>query len=438
MTKDLTIGKPGPVLWQFCLPMFGSMIFQQLYNVADSLVAGKFLGETALAAVGNAYEITLLFIAISFGCNIGCSVITAQKFGAKRYGELKTTVYTALIGCGALCAGAMALGLGCLDWLLRLIHTPEDVFDDCGAYLTIYILSLPFVFYYNVATGIFSAMGDSRTPFCFLAASSVANIGMDVLFVAVFGLGVPGVAWATLICQGVSCILAVLLVLRRLRELKCAEKPALFSWRILKQTARVAVPSMMQQSFISVGNMVIQSIINPYGSAVMAGYSAAVKLNNLIITSFTTIGNGMSNFTAQNLGAGRMDRVKEGRMAGLKMVWLLCVPVTVLYFFGCDLLVKLFLNSGAAEAMETGHAFLRTVAPFYWVAATKFISDGVLRGRGLMGRFMASTFAALLLRVVLAYAFSGLFGSNGIWYAWPIGWALGTLLSSLFLNSNAQ
>ena len=209
MTRDLTVGNPGTVLWRFCLPLFGSVIFQQMYNIADSLIAGKFIGETALAAVGNAYEVTLLFLSVSFGCNIGCSVITAQKFGARQYGEMKTAVYTSLIGSGVLCVLLMSVGFLGLDWMLKLIQTPGDVFADCKDYLQIYILSLPFVFGYNVATGIFSALGDSQTPFWFLAGSSLANIGMDVLFVAVFSLGVPGVAWATLICQGVSCVFAM-------------------------------------------------------------------------------------------------------------------------------------------------------------------------------------------------------------------------------------
>ena len=158
MTKDLTVGSPWTVLWKFCLPLFGSVIFQQLYNIADSLIAGIFVGETALAAVGNAYEVTLLFIAVSFGCNIGCSVITAQQFGARQYGEMKTAVYTSLIGSGVLCVILMAAGFAGLDWMLNLIQTPGDVFADCRNYLQIYILSLPFVFGYNVATGIFSAL----------------------------------------------------------------------------------------------------------------------------------------------------------------------------------------------------------------------------------------------------------------------------------------
>ena len=435
MTKDLTVGSPWTVLWKFCLPLFGSVIFQQLYNIADSLIAGIFVGEAALAAVGNAYEVTLLFIAVSFGCNIGCSVITAQQFGARQYGEMKTAVYTSLIGSGVLCVILMAAGFAGLDWMLNLIQTPGDVFADCRNYLQIYILSLPFVFGYNVATGIFSALGDSQTPFWFLVGSSLANIGMDVLFVTVFSMGVPGVAWATLICQGISCILAMCTVFRKLCQIHTEMPVQVFSPKLLRRIAVVAIPSMLQQSFISVGNIVIQGIINPYGSGVMAGYSAAVKLNNLVTTSFTTIGNGMSSYTAQNIGAANPKRVKQGYWAGLKMVWLLSVPLSVLYLFCGEGLVGLFLNSNAAEAVKTGVIFLRTVAPFYMIAATKFISDGVLRGTGKMGRFMFSTFAALLLRVVLASIFSELYGSNGIWLAWPIGWGLGMALSGMFVLS---
>ena len=204
MNKDLTTGKPETVLWQFCLPLFGSIIFQQLYNIADSFVAGKFISDNALAAVGNSYEITLIFIAFAFGCNIACSVIAALFFGAKQYQDLKTAVYTALIASSVICLVLMLIGTLCCDGLLRLIKTPEEVFADSKLYLDIYIYGLPFVFLYNVATGIFSALGDSKTPFIFLACSSTSNIAVDILFVTAFHMGVAGVAWATFLCQGVS------------------------------------------------------------------------------------------------------------------------------------------------------------------------------------------------------------------------------------------
>ena len=416
MNKDLTVGKPESVLWKFCLPLFGSIIFQQLYNIADSFVAGKFISDNALAAVGNSYEITLIFIAFAFGCNIGCSVVAAQLFGAKRYKDLKTAVYTSIISSAVICLILMGVGALFCDGLLHLIKTPEEVFDDSKLYLNIYILGLPFVFLYNVATGIFSALGDSKTPFIFLACSSLSNIGVDILFVTALGMGVDGVAWATFICQGISCILAIIVVFRRLGRIKTEGKFKLFSWQQFSDFAVVAVPSILQQSFISVGNIIIQSVINGFGASVMAGYSAAVKLNNMVITSLTTLGNGISNFTAQNLGAEKFDRIRAGFRAGLKLVWALCIPLVLLYEFGAAGLVHIFLESETGEAMDSGVMFLRIVSPFYFVVAAKLVSDGILRGAGLMKRFMIATFTDLVLRVVLAEVLSRTsLGTTGIW-----------------------
>lgn len=433
MNKDLTVGKPASVLCRFCLPLFGSIIFQQLYNIADSFVAGKFIGDNALAAVGNSYEITLIFIAFAFGCNIGCSVVAAQLFGARRYKDLKSAVYTALISSAVICAVLMAVGMIFCNSLLRLIRTPEEVFADSKLYLDIYILGLPFVFLYNVATGIFSALGDSKTPFIFLACSSLSNIGVDILFVTAFRMGVAGVAWATFLCQGISCILALAFVFRRFRRIETVGKVKIFSWKHFDSFAVVAVPSILQQSFISVGNIVIQSVINGFGPAVMAGYSASVKLNNMVITSLTTLGNGISNFTAQNLGAEKYDRIKAGFRAGLKLVWALCLPIVLLYEFAGRWLVYIFMDSPVGAAMDTGVLFLRIISPFYFIVAAKLVSDGILRGAGLMKRFMIATFTDLVLRVALAEILSRTaLGTTGIWLSWPIGWTIATILSIAF------
>lgn len=434
MNKDLTVGKPESVLWRFCLPLFGSIIFQQLYNIADSLVAGKFIGENALAAVGNSYEVTLIFLAFAFGVNIGCSVIVSQLFGARRHRELKTAVSTTLIAGGVLCLALMAGGMLLCSSLLHLIHTPENVMADSRLYLDIYILGLPFVFYYNIATGVFSALGDSKTPFIFLAISSTANIAVDILFVTAFNMGVAGVAWATFLCQGVSCVLAMAVMLRRLGKIHPHEKAPLFSWDLLGRIALIAIPSTLQQSFISVGNIMIQGVINSFGSSVMAGYSASVKLNNLVISSMTTLGNGISNYTAQNLGAGKYQRVRDGFRAGLKLVWVICIPIVGLYFFAGRTMMSIFMDQPNGEAMTVGIEFLKILAPFYFIAAMKLVCDGILRGAGMMKQFMAATFTDLVLRVVLAYVFSlGMgMGSTGIWLAWPVGWCVGAVLSLLF------
>ncbi len=432
MNKDLTVGNPSTVLWKFCLPLFGSILFQQLYNLADSFVAGRFIGENALAAVGNSYEVTLIFIAFAFGCNVGCSVIVSQLYGSKEYGKLKTAVYTTLIASGVLCGVLMIVGIAGCTQLLHIIHTPEELMADSKAYLDIYVLSLPFVFYYNVATGIFSALGDSKTPFYFLAASSTANIIMDIIFVTAFHMGVEGVAWATLICQGISCVLAVAVVFRRFKQIETDEPSPIFSWVILKKIAIIAIPSILQQSFISVGNILIQGVINTFGEATMAGYAAGVKLNNLVITSFTTLGNGISNYTAQNIGASKYGRVKQGFRAGLKIVWGLCIPVVLLYCFASGTMISLFVDSPSADTLAVGTQFLRILAPFYFIVSMKLIADGILRGAGMMKQFMAATLTDLVLRVVLAKTLCMPFGTAGIWSAWPIGWVIATVMSILF------
>ena len=316
MNKDLTVGSPSKVLWQFCLPMFGSILFQQLYNIADSLVAGKLIGENALAAVGNSYEITLIFLAFSFGCNIGGSVIVSRYFGAKDYNTMKTAVSTALIGTVVLCGALMAVGLlGCRS-LLVLIRTPAELMADSAEYLDIYTLGLPFLFLYNVATGIFTALGDSRTPFLFLAVSSTANIAVDVLFVAAFDMGVAGVAWATFLCQGVSCVLSLWVVARRVRAVPSEGEWVWFSWKMLGQIAVVAIPSILQQSFVSVGNIIIQSVVNSFGASVIAGFAAATKLNNVLISSLTDHA-GQRHFQLRLPESGRREeRACQGGLRG--------------------------------------------------------------------------------------------------------------------------
>ncbi len=326
----------------------------------------------------------------------------------------------------------MLIGLLLCNQLLRMIHTPAEIYEDSGLYLNIYIWGLPFLFFYNIANGIFSALGDSRTPFLFLAVSSTANILVDILFVKAFEMGVAGVAWATFLCQGISCVCAVFAVLRRIAKIKTNGKTVIFSFPMLGKIAVIAIPSILQQSFISVGNIIIQSVINGFGSGVIAGYAAAIKLNNLVITSFTTLGNGMSNYTAQNIGAGWMSRIREGFCAGVKMIWIFSIFAVALYLLAAKPLVYFFMNEPSEAALNTGIWFLYIVAPFYFVISVKLIADGILRGAGRMREFMIGTFTDLILRVALAIVFARLFGVVGIWCAWPIGWCAAMAISLIF------
>ena len=376
--------------------------------------------------------ITMIFMAVAVGCNIGCSVVISQLFGAKAYRKMKTAVFTTLSAGLLLSAVLTAVGLFTTPAMMRMIQTPDNIFMDGALYLRIYIGGFIFLFLYNVTTGMFNSMGDSRTPLYFLIGSSIGNILLDLLFVAVFHWGVAGVAWATFLAQGAACVLALLAFWRRLAQIKTEEKTQFFSLEVLKKIALVAIPSVLQQSFISIGNIFIQGLVNSYGSDVIAGYSAAVKLNTFLITGMTTLGNGISGFTAQNLGAGLPGRIREGYRAGIKMALGVTVPFFIGFFFFGKAMMLLFMENAGGRAMETGILFLRIVSPFYFVISVKLIADGILRGTESMRYFMIATFTDLILRVILAYLFSAWLEEAGIWMSWPAGWCVGTLLSIIF------
>ncbi|MBU9725120.1 MATE family efflux transporter [Diplocloster modestus] len=439
MVKDMTQGAPGKILWSFSLPLLFSVIFQQMYSIVDSVVAGKFVGVGALAAVGASYPITMIFIAIATGANIGSSVIISQYFGAKKYEDMKTAVYTSILSVVALSLILTVAGTVYCNPLMRMLDTPADVFGDGALYLRIYIWGLLFLFLYNICTGVFTALGDSRTPLYFLIGSSVSNIVFDLIFVISFRMDVAGVAWATFLCQGVASLLAILTLIRRLRKIKTSQAFPVYSFRMLGRISIVAVPSILQQSFISIGNLFVQRLVNGYGSTVMASYSAVVKLNTFAITSFTTMANGLSSFTAQNMGAMKSERVQKGFRAGVRMILLICVPFFIAYFVFSPAMIRVFLSSkeDVSAVIQEGTRFLRIVSPFYFVISLKLMADGVLRGAGAMAPFMVATFSDLILRVVLSYVMALGFsmGSTGIWLSWPIGWVIGTVLSLGFYLS---
>ena len=261
----------------------------------------------------------------------------------------------------------------------------------------------------------------------------MGNIVLDLIFVAVFHWDVAGVAWATFIAQGIACILAVISLIRRLRGLETKEKPVYFSSMMLGKVTVIAIPSILQQSFISIGNMFIQGCVNSFGSSVIAGYSAGVKLNTFALTCYTTIGNAMSNFTAQNIGAGKTDRVKKGLKAGILFNYAIIIPILIAFIVFGKQMIGLFLTTESTDAINCGVLFLKIISPFYFAVAAKILVDGLLRGSGAMVAFTTSTFIDLILRVILAYIFAGMLGSEtGIWLSWPFGWTIATCVTLAF------
>ena len=432
MIKDMTTGSPTKTLWLFSIPMLLSVMFQQIYNIADSMIAGQYIGEDALAAIGASYPITMIFMAVAIGSNVGSSVVISQLFGAKQLKQMKTAISTTFITSVVISIFLMVGGLIFCTPMMQILQTPTNIFQDAELYLQIYIVGIIFLFLYNICTGIFTALGDSRTPLYFLIGSSIGNIVLDLIFVIIFKWGVAGVAWATFMAQGTACILSAMTLVMRMKQIQVEGSHNYFSWNMLRKISQIAIPSILQQSFVSIGNLFIQGLINSYGSAVIAGYASAIKLNTFAITSFSTLGNSISSFTAQNMGANKKERVQKGFQSGCLMGLIVVLPFFLAYFFFSSKMLGLFMNENSQNALSVGTTFLHIVSPFYLVIAAKLIADGVLRGAGAMNQFMISTFTDLILRVILSFILSYFWGTTGIWSSWPIGWLAAMLISCGF------
>lgn len=423
--------RPGRAILLFALPMILGNLFQQFYNIVDSVVVGRFVSEEALAAVGASYSITNVFIAVAIGGGVGSAVLISQFFGAGQTTRMKTAVSTTLVN--FLCI-SLALGLSGLavnDWILRILKVPANVFGDAAAYLRIYFMGLPFLFMYNVQASVFNSLGDSRTPLYLLIFSSLLNIALDLQFVIRFHMGVEGVAWATLIAQGISACISFFLLMRKLKGYP-HEKESFrrYDRDMLLPMTRVAIPSILQQSIVHVGMLLVQSVVNTFGSSVMAGYSAGTRIESLSIVPMIAVGNAMSTFTAQNMGAGNVKRVRQGYRACygilLCFAFLLCVTLQA----GRELFISAFLDADAsADAFAAGMAYTGFISWFFIFIGVKMTTDGLLRGAGDVTAFTIANLANLSIRVFVANYFAPRYGVAFVWYAVPIGWFVNYAIS---------
>lgn len=286
--------------------------FQQVYTMADSAIVGRLVGEDALAAVGASYSLTNVFISIAIGGGVGASVITSRTFGAGSMARMKRSVSTALLSFLGISLLLGGVGLSLSRQIMVLLRTPENILDDATTYLNIYFLGLPFLFMYNVLSSMFNALGRSRIPLYLLIFSSVLNVALDIYMVGPLQMGVAGAAWATLIAQGISAVLSFCIFLKELKAYPGSLSGRLFDVGELKNMAKVALPSILQQSTVSIGMMLVQSVVNSFGSQMLAGYSAAMRIESVCIGAHERHGNAISSYTAQNLGAGQPERVKAG------------------------------------------------------------------------------------------------------------------------------
>lgn len=420
---------PARALVRFSLPMIVGNLFQQAYSIVDSAIVGRFCGATALAAIGASAALTQIFICAAIGGGIGASVIISRHFGARRYGQMKSAVSTALLTFLALSLALALGGLALSGPIMQALHTPADALAEARVYLNIYFYGLPFLFLYNILSSLFNALGKSRIPLYFLIFSSLLNTALDWYLVAVRGLGVSGAAWATFLAQGLSAVLCFAVLLRELRRYP-EPSPARFSGRELRAMARIALPSILQQSTVSIGMMLVQSVVNRFGTQVLAGFSAAMRIESLCIVPMAAIGNALSSYTAQNIGAGRDDRIAPGYRAANWMVAVSAVPLLLAMELAHRPLIALFLDAApAAEAMATGEGYLTFIGFFFCMIGFKMAADGVLRGAGDVGAFTAANLVNLFIRVALSWLLAPRFGVQMVWIAVPIGWTANFLIS---------
>ncbi len=430
MGKDyLTEKKPASALLIFALPMIVGNLFQQMYTMADSAIVGRFVGEEALAAVGASYALTNIFICVAIGGGIGASVIVSRYFGGKTYDAMKTAISTACLAFLGVSILLGAFGLLFCKAILILLHTPDDVLPLAAAYLNIYFCGLPFLFMYNVFSSMFNALGKSRIPLFFLIFSSLFNIALDLLLVRQYGMGVAGVAWATWIAQGISALLSLGVLCYELKKLAGRRRKA-FDLAELRNMTKIALPSVLQQSTISVGMMLVQSVVNGFGTEALAGFSAGIRVESLCIVPMAGIGNALSSYTAQNIGARKQERVVEGYHVSQWMV-IACGAVICLaleLFYGA--IVSLFLGTdGTAAAVSTAEDYLRFMGWFFCLIGFKMTVDGLLRGAGDMKMFTVANLANLFFRVMIAACLAPRFGIAMIWYAIPVGWFINWAIS---------
>ena len=429
---DLLNGSPGKNLLLFALPMILGNLFQQFYNMADSMIVGNFVGEDALAAVGASYALTNVFIMIAIGGGNGASVLTSQYLGAKQHGKMKTSISTALITFLAVSVLLGGVGFAMNGRILAALNTPGNIMGQARLYLGIYFLGLPFLFMYNVLAAIFNAMGDSRTPLYLLIFSSLLNVVLDVISVTWLGMGVDGVAIATVMSQGISAVISFGLLIRKLRGFcsDAGDEARLFDRGMLGSGTRIAVPSILQQSIVSIGMLLVQSVVNGFGSAALAGYSAGSRIESICVVPMIATGNAVATFTAQNIGAGKIHRAREGYISSYFIVggFSVIIAVAVTLFNG-PVIASFLGGDMSAEAFATGTGYLSFIAFFFVFIGVKACTDGVLRGSGDVLVFTIANLVNLCIRVFGAFHFAPIWGVAAVWYAVPMGWIANYIIS---------
>jgi len=432
--KDLSVGKESKLILQFATPMLLGNVFQQLYNIVDSIIIGRFIGKEALAAVGASFPILFAVISLIIGFATGATIIVAQYFGAKQMDKVKRTIDTFYIVMFFASLVFSAIGIWFSDDIFRLIQLPKDVLPYASLYLKIYLSGLVFFFGFNGTSAILRGLGDSKTPLYFLILSTFANVFFDILFVVVFKWGIAGVAVGTILAQGGAFITAIVYLNKYHKVVKFSLKGMVFDRDIFRKSLRIGLPSGLQQSIVAIGLMALIWIVNLFGTDVIAAYSVAIRIDSLASMAAMNFASALATFVGQNLGANKPERVRSGLIATLIMTTIISVTISGIAILFSKQLMGIFTTD--QNVIAIGSQYLIIVSSFYVMFSTLFVISSVMRGAGDTLIPMFITLLALwVVRIPAAYFMSRHFGVIGIWWSTPMGWFVGMTFSIIYYKT---
>ncbi|RRH19821.1 MATE family efflux transporter [Clostridioides difficile] len=429
--KDLTTGHEGKSIFFFAMPMLIGSLFQQLYNTADSIIVGRFIGKEAMAAVSGANPIMFLLVAALMGVSLGFSILVSQFYGSGDLKKVKATIDTTyiLLFIGSILISILGIVFG--SPMLKLMNTPESVFAQSKLYLTIIFSGILFSAGYNSVSAILRGLGDSVTPLYFLIIATILNIVLDLTFIVVLRMGVEGVALATIMAQAVSFIISIIYLNKKHEVLKFKIKGIVYDNKIFKDGLRLGLPSGVQQMLFSIGNMALQFLVNSYGTSAMAAFGAGLRIENFISLPIMNLGSAVSTFVAQNIGAGENERVKKGIRESIKMTLVLAVTVIALILLFRENLIALFNTD--KDVIKIGSSYLFIIGPFFLFIGTSFVLSSAMKGAGdSMFALISSIVSLWLGRLPASYMLSKFFGTDGIWMGIPFGWTLGLIVTVIY------
>ncbi|PBG30211.1 MATE family efflux transporter [Clostridioides difficile] len=429
--KDLTTGHEGKSIFFFAMPMLIGSLFQQLYNTADSIIVGRFIGKEAMAAVSGANPIMFLLVAALMGVSLGFSILVSQFYGSGDLKKVKATIDTTyiLLFIGSILISILGIVFG--GPMLKLMNTPESVFAQSKLYLTIIFSGILFSAGYNSVSAILRGLGDSVTPLYFLIIATILNIVLDLTFIVVLRMGVEGVALATIMAQAVSFIISIIYLNKKHEVLKFKIKGIVYDNKIFKDGLRLGLPSGVQQMLFSIGNMALQFLVNSYGTSAMAAFGAGLRIENFISLPIMNLGSAVSTFVAQNIGAGENERVKKGIRESIKMTLVLAVTVIALILLFRENLIALF--NADKDVIKIGSSYLFIIGPFFLFIGTSFVLSSAMKGAGdSMFALISSIVSLWLGRLPASYMLSKFFGTDGIWMGIPFGWTLGLIVTVIY------